>query len=111
MPFEECAGVHTRPRQVLSHAHMCAGGKCDVQCETQIGLTKLRKMCERQGVLSTCTSNQTETSVVPNSNRSDASIAQHSNLISAKHSLIFVWKAGGHSPHPAPLRHTIPHVR
>ena len=54
MSFEECAGVHTtRPRQVLSHAHMCAGGKCHVQCETQLGVTKLRKMCARQGVLST----------------------------------------------------------
>ena len=44
MIFEECTDVHTtRPRQVLSHAHMCEGGKCHVQHETQQGLTKLRK--------------------------------------------------------------------
>ena len=54
MTFEECADVHTtRPRQDLSHAHMCASGKCHVQCETLLGPTKLRKMCVRQGVLST----------------------------------------------------------
>ena len=54
MTFDSCADVHTtRSRQVLSHAHMCAGGKCDVQCEIPLGLTELRKMCVRQGVLST----------------------------------------------------------
>ena len=30
---------------------MCAGGKCHVQCETPLGLTKLRKLCVRQDVL------------------------------------------------------------
>ena len=45
----ECASVHTtRPWQVLSHAHMCANGKCHIQRKTQLGPTKLRKMCVRQ---------------------------------------------------------------
>ena len=54
MTFEERADVHTtRPRQVLSQAHMCASGKCHVQCEILLGLNKLRNMCVRQGALST----------------------------------------------------------